>query len=267
MSDFKVTRYKLRTSGMTVRGPEEPFSIVFLSDLHNKSYGKGNERLLQEIRSQDPEAVLIGGDLLTSADPPQMEAALDLMKELTRWYPIYAVNGNHEQRLKEQTEKYGDAYDYYSQAVRSFGVHLLENTSEYAEFCRMPFRIWGYELPLDYYRRGRSFTLMTEQVTEVLGAPKEGCCNVLLAHNPVYFDTYAAWGANLTLSGHLHGGIVRLPLLGGVISPQMKLIPDYTRGCYTKENHRKIVGAGLGSHTIPIRINNPPELVVIDVMN
>ena len=154
MSDFKVTRYKLRASGMSVRGPEEPFSIVFLSDLHNKSYGKGNERLLQEIRNQDPEAVLIGGDLLTSADPPQMEAALDLMKELTRWYPIYAVNGNHEQRLKEQTEKYGDAYDYYSQAVRSFGVHLLENTSEYAEFCRMPFRIWGYELPLDYYRRG-----------------------------------------------------------------------------------------------------------------
>lgn len=79
---------------------------------------------------------------------------------------------------------------------------------------------------------------MTEQVTEALGAPKEGCCNVLLAHNPVYFDTYAAWGADLTLSGHLHGGIVRLPLLGGVISPQMKLFPDYTRGCYTKENHR-----------------------------
>ena len=70
---------------------------------------------------------------------------------------------------------------------------------------------------------------MTEQVTEALGAPKEGCCNVLLAHNPVYFDTYAAWGADLTLSGHLHGGIVRLPLLGGVISPQMKLFPDYTR--------------------------------------
>ena len=84
MSDFKVTRYKLRASGMSVRGPEEPFSIVFLSDLHNKSYGKGNERLLQEIRNQDPEAVLIGGDLLTSADPPQMEAALELMKELAQ---------------------------------------------------------------------------------------------------------------------------------------------------------------------------------------
>ena len=105
MSDFKVTRYKLRASGMSVRGPEEPFSIVFLSDLHNKSYGKGNERLLQEIRNQDPEAVLIGGDLLTSADPPQMEAALDLMKELTRWYPIYAVNGNHEQRFKGADRK------------------------------------------------------------------------------------------------------------------------------------------------------------------
>ncbi|MFR3320434.1 MAG: hypothetical protein ACLTSZ_03720 [Lachnospiraceae bacterium] len=72
-------------------------------------------------------------------------------------------------------------------------MHLLENTSEYASLPDA-ISIWGYELPLDYYRRGRSFTLMTEQVTEALGAPKEGCCNVLLAHNPVYFDTYAAWG-------------------------------------------------------------------------
>ena len=146
MSDFKVTRYKLRASGMSVRGPEEPFSIVFLSDLHNKSYGKGNERLLQEIRNQDPEAVLIGGDLLTSAGPPQMEAASGADEGAYQMSTLIdAVNGNHEQRLKEQTEKYGDAYDYYSQAVRSFGVHLLENTSEYAELCRMPFRIWGYE--------------------------------------------------------------------------------------------------------------------------
>ena len=89
MSDFKVTRYKLRASGMSVRGPEEPFSIVFLSDLHNKSYGKGNERLLQEIRNQDPEAVLIGGDLLTSADPPQMaEGAYQMVPHLrSKWQP------------------------------------------------------------------------------------------------------------------------------------------------------------------------------------
>lgn len=267
MSDFKVTRYKLRTSGGKVRGPEEPYSIVFLSDLHNKSYGKENERLLQEIRSQNPAVVLVSGDLLTSTDPPQMDAALELMKELTRWYPVYAVNGNHEQRLKAQPEKYGDAYERYSQAIRSFGVHLLENGSERTELGRMPVRIWGYELPLDYYRRGRSFTLLTEQVTEALGSPKEDCWNILLAHNPVYFDAYAAWGADLILSGHLHGGIVRLPFLGGIVSPQMKLFPDYTRGCYTKENHRMIVSAGLGSHTIPLRINNPPELVVIDVLN
>ena len=140
MSDFKVTRYKLRASGMSVRGPEESFWIVFLSDLHNKSYGKGNERLLQEIRNQDPEAVLIGGDLLTSADPPQMEAALELMKELTRWYPIYAVNGNHEQRLKEQTEKYHGS-KRWNGSIKDLGYchneeYFGENGSAQMDVCK-----------------------------------------------------------------------------------------------------------------------------------
>ena len=86
----------------------------------------------------------------------------------------------------------------------------------------------------------------------------------MLAHHPAYFDAYASWGADLTLSGHLHGGMIRLPFVGGLVSPQMRLFPKYDKGLYTKKGKKLIVSAGLANHTVNIRINNPPELVVID---
>lgn len=266
MSEFKVTRYKLRVEESGKRGPDAPFSLVVLSDLHNKSYGDRNGRLLQEIREQNPAAVLVAGDMLTSGDSPQYDAAVSLMDELTKRYPVYYANGNHEQRLKGCPKKYGDSYARYSDTIRSFGVHLLENGCEHVEFWHMQVAIWGYELPLECYRRGRTRALAAGQVESALGAcsPKE--YNILLAHNPMYFPSYAAWGVDLTLSGHMHGGIVRLPVLGGVISPQFRLFPKYTRGLYELDGKKMIVSAGLGSHTIPLRINNPAQLVVLDIV-
>ena len=103
-----------------------------------------------------------------------------------------------------------------------------------------------------------------EEIREALGEPAEGAYRILLAHNPDYFSAYAQWGADLTLSGHLHGGMVRLPKIGGLISPNWTLFPKYDHGLYTIEEKKMIVSAGLGSHTIKLRINNPPELVVLD---
>ncbi len=263
MSDFKVTRYRMRTETET-RSLEQPFSAVFLSDLHNVSYGENNSRLLQEIRNENPELILIAGDMLTAGIEPQMDAAVALMDELTKRYQVYYANGNHEQRIKENTDRYGDRYERYSNAIKSLGVHLLENSSERVEINRGSFCIWGLELGRHFFRRGRSSVLMPAQIEELLGKPDEQCFNILLAHHPAYFDAYASWGADLTLSGHLHGGIVRLPFLGGVFSPQVQLFPKYDRGLYTANGKKLIVSAGLGNHTINLRINNPPELIVID---
>lgn len=263
MPDFKVTRYKLRTEGFGW-SVGSPFSAVFLSDLHNVSYGEQNGELLAEIRNQDPAAVFISGDMLTSGGAFEMDAAMALMDELTKKYPVYYANGNHEQRMKADPDRYGDTYERYSSAIKSFGVHLLEDGCERLELRRLPITVWGYELPMEYYRRGRRMELLPVQMEDTLGKPDKNSLNILLAHNPVYFDTYAAWGADLTLSGHLHGGIVRLPFFGGVVSPQMRLFPRYDKGMFTKDGKTLITSAGLGSHTIKLRINNPPELVVID---
>lgn len=263
MSDFKVVRYKVRT-GERFHGPTQPFSAVFLSDLHNVRYGDKNSSLLSEIRSEKPEIVFVGGDMLTAETEPQMEAAIELMDELTRKYPVFYGNGNHEYRMKINKNKYGDHYERYTERIRSLGVHLLENTGKTIEVCGLKMRIWGYELPTEYFYRGSRKALETKQMEDVIGRPEEGLFHVLLAHHPAFFETYADWGADLTLSGHLHGGIVRLPFLGGVISPQLRIFPKYDRGLYKLQDKKIIVSAGLGSHTIPIRINNPAELVVID---
>ena len=97
----------------------------------------------------------------------------------------------------------------------------------------------------------------------LLGKPSAGEYNILIAHNPDYFPAYAEWGADLVLSGHVHGGIMRLPLLGGVLSPALRLFPKYDGGLFQEGGSTMILGRGLGSHTIPIRIFNPGELIVV----
>lgn len=263
MSEFKVTRYRVRLKEGKKR-PDQPFSAVFLSDLHNMSYGHNNEKLLQEIRNENPEVVFVAGDMLVAEAEPQMDAAIALMDELTKQYPVYYANGNHEFRMKQYPERYGDSYERYASRIRSFGVHLLENTHNRLEVHKMPIAVWGYELPAEYFGRASRKTLTKKQMDEVLGEPDEMSYHILLAHHPAHFDTYASWGADLTLSGHLHGGIIRLPFLGGVISPQMKIFPHYDRGLYKLEEKQMIVSAGLGTHTINLRVNNPAELIVID---
>ena len=97
----------------------------------------------------------------------------------------------------------------------------------------------------------------------LIGPPSKEGIQVLLAHNPRYGNTYFSWGADLIFSGHYHGGMVRLPFLGGVISPDWRLFPRFCRGKFTQEGRYLIVGAGLGEHTVPLRIFNPRELVAV----
>lgn len=264
MSEFKMTRYKVRIKEGK-KGPEQPFSAVFLSDLHNVSYGENNKKLLQEIRNENPEVVFIAGDMLTAEKEPQMDAAIALMDELTKQYPVYYANGNHEHRMKLFPEKYGDSYEAYVSRIKSYGVHLLENRCKKIEIHKMPITVWGYELPTDYFKRISRKKLTAEQIREVLGEPEDDSFQILLAHHPMHFDAYAAWGADLTLSGHLHGGIIRLPFIGGMISPQLQLFPKYDKGLFKQQDQKQmIVHGGLGDHSLKMRFHNPPEMVVID---
>lgn len=268
--NFKVKKYQVCTSKM--ESGAVPKKIVFLSDLHNVEYGKGNVRLLRAVRKAHPDLILIGGDMLIGKRDILPEPALNFVKKLPQIAPVYYANGNHEQRMKEDTVKYGNVFSVYRRELCKRGVHFLENESAYTELDGIKIRLTGLELPRKTYEKFTRYRLRKEEIVKYAGTIQKeentadsDCYEILLAHNPVYYPAYKEWGADLVLSGHLHGGVARIPGWRGVITPQAFLFPKYS-GEMTEEGGQAIVvSRGLGMHTIKFRFFNRPELIVLEI--
>lgn len=246
------------------RGLKKEYRFVLLSDLHCRQFGEHNGKLLAAIDGMKPESVLIAGDMLTSAKNDGYLLAGELVGRLAERYPVYYVNGNHECRMKTHPEHYGERYRNYHRYLTERGVTFLENASVCLPEQRI--RIHGVEIDESYYGKLHRRKMTAAYLSSLLGQVSEGEYHILIAHNPEYFPAYAQWGADLVLSGHVHGGIMRLPWLGGVLSPSLRLFPKYDGGLYQEGKSRMVLGRGLGSHTIPIRIFNPGELIMVRLM-
>lgn len=256
---FVVREYEIKAKAMSFK---KDHKIVFISDLHNHKYGEHNQRLLQAIREQKPEFVLVGGDVLVAKPKAELDTAIDFIKQLTKEHRVYYANGNHEHRMRLYPEKYGEMYERYTEAVRKTGAEYLINETRTVTIENVEMEIAGLEIEAEFYRRFFHKKLTKEDVQRLLGEKKDKY-TILLAHNPEYFEAYARWGADVTLSGHVHGGVVKLPVLGGVISPSLKLFPKYDGGRKRGFGKEMIISRGLGVHTIPVRLFNPAELVVL----
>ncbi len=261
---FQITEYQITSEFF--RGNTRPVTAVLAADLHNHEYGRENERLLGAVDMLEPDFVLCAGDMLVGKPKATMEPAITFLSKLARKYPVYYGNGNHEDRLRRGPARYGNMYQEYEGRLKKAGVHFLINDKAVVPAGKTYINIYGYSLENSYYRKCCRLELTSRQIVHVLGEADKRCFNILIAHNPIYGDTYAKWGADLTVSGHLHGGIVRLPKIGGVLSPQFRLFPKYDGGHYLIGDGHMIVSRGLGSHTVNIRIFNRPELIVIKLM-
>lgn len=257
---FKRTDYAIVSEKLNIPEGKEK-KIVFLSDLHNQQYGQNNENLVKAIRESDPDFIWIGGDMLIGKEDSDYAPALSFVKEITGICPVYCASGNHEQRMKENPEDYQYSYVEYKEVLEACGVHFLEN--ETVRFAEYNITLRGLEIPLACYRRFRKGTLTVEEIIERIGQPDETTYEVLLAHNPTYMETYQKWGADLVLSGHLHGGVVRIPGILGVISPAFELFPKYSGDLYRDGDKISVVSKGLGTHTFHIRLWNPAEFIVL----
>ena len=254
---FRVVEYQLYSSKV-----KKEHRYVVLSDLHNKSYGEKNSRLIRKIIGLTPEGILIAGDILTAKPGKSYEVALELIKNLAEKYPIYYGMGNHETRLFLYPETYGDMGERYLADLNKVSVDFLKNESQQ---CEDNIRITGLDMDRNYYKRLKKYPMDSNYLKETLGEADKQKYEVLLAHNPDYFEEYAEWGADLVLSGHVHGGMMRLPVLGGVISPSVKLFPKYDGGIFKIGKSTMILSRGLGMHTIPISIFNPGELILLKI--
>lgn len=254
-------RFVIREYRCSGKGLKKDGTVILLSDLHNKSFGKKNERLLEAIESRHPDMILIAGDMYTSAKGGDIDTAKELVCRLAERYPVYYGNGNHEHKTRLCPEYFGTMYEEFADAVKSAGVRYLVN--EKASLPAFNMDIYGAEIGREYYGKFKSVQMEASYLKKLLGKPDPSRFSVLIAHNPDYFKTYAQWGADLVVSGHVHGGLMRLPVFGGVISPAIKLFPKYDGGEFKEGRSTMILGRGLGTHTLPIRIFNPGELVVI----
>lgn len=254
-------RFTIREYHCSDRRLEKDVKIVLLSDLHDKSFGKDNRRLIAAIDRIHPDMVLVAGDMYTASMNQDAAAARKLMAELASRYPIYYGNGNHEHKTGLYPEDYGYVYQNYAQELSRLKVRHLINQK--VQLPGMGMAIYGLEPDREYYGKFKRKKMDKGYLEKLLGRPDILEFSVLIAHNPDYFEEYAAWGADLIVSGHVHGGLMRLPVFGGVISPAMRLFPKYDGGLFKEGSSTMVLSRGLGTHTLPIRIFNPGELVVI----
>lgn len=253
---FVTTEYEIKSEKIT-----RECTFVLLSDLHSKSFGEQNEKLIRKIEELSPDGILAAGDMLTSHRGEKYQTAANLLGRLKEKYPVYYGMGNHEHRMALYPDEFNNLYETYTESLKQSGIEPLINESVELPFANIS--ICGLQLDRCYYRKFRIYPMPGTYLADMLGEAKRDKFQILIAHNPDYFENYAEWGADLVVSGHVHGGLMRLPVLGGVVSPKLTLFPKYDGGRYEKENSVMILSRGLGTHTLPIRIFNPGELAVI----
>lgn len=261
LKKFRVTAYEMESG--KVNGE---IKLVVISDLHSFSYGRGNERLVRAVEDEKPDLILIPGDLIVTALTAEYETAAEFAERIVKIAPVVFSNGNHESRAEPEESHYSKVYKQYRRRLERAGVLILNNAHHGFTIRGTQVRVSGLEVPLSSYKKGKKPYLEETFITAQLGQASEHL-QILLAHHPAFARQYADWGADITVCGHNHGGLVRIPGIGSIISPQFRLFPKYDAGEFTFGNRKVYISRGLGSHTFHIRICNRAELVAVTVKN
>ena len=243
-----------------------PVRFAMLSDLHETDVTHDmNERLIASVRSLGPDFIVLAGDMVTSHKEPfhDPEAAYSFIEKLAKSYRVYYGLGNHEQRFIEEPRKYQGKKEEFTARTQASGATILSD--DHADLEGRNIRIYGYNIPLKNYRRGTFAKLPDGIIEKTLGGCDDRFFNILIAHSPDHFEEYVKFAPDLVLSGHLHGGIVALPGIGGIISPQLRPFPRYDHGEFKEGGTTMIVSRGIGWHSIPIRIFNKAEIVSVTI--
>lgn len=260
LKKFQITSYEYRTKKIT-----QSVKFAVVADLHAHVYGRDNDILIQRIKEQKPDIILVPGDMIVSRYPETYETAYQTFEKLTEIAPVYFSNGNHESRVSKVPVMQTEAFLEYENRVRKLGVHILNNASEEVILHGGKFCISGLEIPLECYGKGSYEPLPEHFIRDVLGDAKQDSVQILMAHNPMFAKEYAEWGADVSVCGHTHGGLVRIPGIGSVISPQFELFPKYDAGEFNFGDRKVYVSKGLGTHTFHIRVFDRAEVLMIRI--
>ena len=231
----KVSKYEIKSEKIPKKFNK--FKIIHLSDLHDCNFGKNNSKLIKKIDDEHPNIIVMTGDMVNKYDE-KFCGFFNLAEILSKKYKIYYIVGNHEQRLRK------DDLNLIITKLNELGIKILSDEKITIMREKDRINIYGIDIPLSYYKIINKPSNIDEVINEVLNKCKEKEYNILLAHNPLYFEEYAKHNVDLTLSGHVHGGMIRLPFIGALLSPERKLFPKYSSGVYEENNKKLIVSRG-----------------------
>ncbi|MDE6001653.1 MAG: metallophosphoesterase [Clostridia bacterium] len=233
---IKTTRYKIE-----LEGAPKNIRIVHLSDLHGKSFSRGNVRLIKKVEKAKPDFIAITGDIIHKYRQRDKEVALALVASLKELASVIYCSGNHEMR--------GIRYRFLRKSLKEAGATVLDDCStQISGFC-----VTGLNCA----------SLKNDTIFKI--TPKSDI-KILLAHEPQYFEKYAEAGYDLVMCGHAHGGQWRIPFTKrGLYAPGQGFMPKYTQGVHKKGKTHMVVSRGLGNSRFPLRLFNRPEVVIIDI--
>ena len=253
-TNLEITEYYVSSS--MISDSFDCFEIAQISDLHNTEFGEENKKLIELLSEVEPDMIVLTGDLIDSRQT-DIEIALDFASKAVQIAPVYYVSGNHEARVPEYAE--------LKMGLTEAGVTVLENQKVQITRDGESITLMGIQDPSfrTDYLFGDAESVSSQAITS-LQNEFDGF-TVLLSHRPELFDLYVDTGVDLVFSGHAHGGQFRLPFVGGLVAPNQGLFPKYDAGQFIKENTTMIVSRGVGNSIIPLRINNPPEIVVVEL--
>ena len=252
-----MKKLSFETTCITVKSPRLPkafdgFTLVHLSDLHNGSFGDGQKPLLEEILHLRPDIIVVTGDLI---DSEKYFHALTLIRGAAEIAPVFYATGNHEAHTA--------GYPRLEKEMAACGAHILRNTYVKLTCKNSTILLAGADDPsFTPYRK--TAAVMSENLKSI--QLDYDFFTILLSHRPDLIKVYAAFGFDVVLCGHAHGGQIRLPRGRGLIAPNQGLFPRYTAGLHRTGRTQMVISRGLGNRLLPIRVNNRPELICIRLL-
>ncbi len=250
---LEISNYEIKNNKNSAK-----LHFVFISDLHNKEFGDNNADLVNKIKEQNPDFITLGGDFVTKefVDDTCLK---NLLTHLVKIAPTYCVLGNHELGLLDELDIKSD--------INNTGAILLDNESIVFEKDGEKVSIGGLS-DFPYYEfNAPDYDTAERYFWEEYANSQNDAFAILLHHQPEYIGSLLKESSvDLVLCGHTHGGLVRIPFIGGLIAPNQGFFPKYDKGEFDFNESTMIVSAGLGNSNFLPRINNCAEIMVVDVV-
>lgn len=251
---LELNEYKIKSEDL----PEsfDGFRIAQVSDLHNTEMGRENSKLLDMLKEAEADIIVITGDVIDSYHT-DIEVSLQFVEKAVNIAPCYYVTGNHEARFSREV------FLDFEEKMKEYGVQVLHNEAVFIERDGEHITLAGLDDPsFASSHSGIHYSNLSDLIQELFS---EDGFQILLSHRPELFETYVDAEVDLVFSGHAHGGQFRLPFVGGLIAPNQGFFPEYDAGLFSEGGTNMLVSRGIGNSIFPVRFNNRPEVVVVEL--